>query len=188
VVIAVNPEARSAGHEQAAAQMPVEQRNWLVRFDKDMLSRWPAIRCPIVRYFRPFWFETYRKGLVYRLLGIRLVAYLIPTGGLLWRRLFKWKGWSFALVGPSIRAAGEFRYSTCVFESLHLGALLLMLPDGIRAIHTGCQDGLLKFGLAGLLMNGYPLLLQRYNRVRIQHLLEEYAARQAAKSQELRRS
>jgi hypothetical protein len=152
-----------------------------------MLSRWPLVRATIAAYFRPRKIERYRGGILYRMLGIRLVAYLIPTGGLLWRRLFGWKGWSFALVGPSVRAASEYRYSTCVFELLHLTALLLMLPDGIRAIQVGYGDGILKFVLAGLVMNGYPLLLQRYNRVRIQTLLDKVTARRANRYLESRR-
>jgi hypothetical protein len=102
---------------------------------------------------------------------------VIPTGGLLWRRLFHWDGWSFALGGSSVRRARAYRYNTCVFEILHLSALVLMIPDGLWAISVGYTDGILKFVLAGLLMNGYPLLLQRYNRVRIQRLLIKVTCR-----------
>ncbi|UCE25194.1 MAG: hypothetical protein JSU74_03875 [Candidatus Zixiibacteriota bacterium] len=161
--------------KQAGGANIQNYRNWLVYFDQKVLSGWPVLRGALVSYFQPFRIESYRCGRLYRLLGVHWVAYVIPTGGLMWRRLFGWKGWSFALIGPSIRAASEYRYSTCVFEILHLSALVLMLPDGVRAFSHGCRDGILKFVLAGLIMNGYPLLLQRYNRVRIQHLLETCA-------------
>jgi hypothetical protein len=147
------------------------ERNWLVWFDNRCLRRITWLRKALTVYFKPSALEQYGNGLIYKLLGVSVIALIIPTGGLLWRRLFKWKGWSFALVGPSVKAASEYRYSTCVFETLHVAALLLMLPDGIISFHSGNSDGILKFLLAGILMNGYPVLLQRYNRVRIQRIL-----------------
>lgn len=149
----------------------IGERNWLIWFDDSLRVHLPHARRWIAWYFRPHPFEMYGAGILYRALGVSWLAWLIPTGGMLWRRLFHWDGWSFALGGSSIRHARAYRYNTCVFELLHLGALLAMTPDGLWAISVGYLDGILKFVLAGLLMNGYPLLLQRYNRVRIQVIL-----------------
>lgn len=147
------------------------QRNWLVWFDESLKVRLPLARRWIAWYFRPHGFEMYGQGILYRALGLSWVAFVIPTGGLLWRRLFHWDGWSFGLGGSSVCRARAYRYNTCVFEFLHLSALALMTPDGLRAMAIGYTDGILKFVLAGLIMNGYPFLLQRYNRVRIQMIL-----------------
>ena len=158
---------------ESAQVLREEVKNWLVWFDQRVLTQIPFIRRFITAYFLPNKVEQYRRGLIYRLLGIQFIAWIIPTGGMLWRRLFKWKGWSFAMDGSSLKAAGEYRYSICVFEILHTVVLIIMIPDGIWAIKAGYTDGILKFVLAGLLMNGYPILLQRYNRVRIQYLLDK---------------
>lgn len=147
------------------------QRNWLVWFDQTILAAVPPLRATVAAYFRPTALERAGSGRIFRMLGVHWLAYIIPTGGLLWRRLFHWDGWSFALQEPTERGAREYRYNTCVFEILHLSAILLMLPDGIWAFQHNYQDGILKFVLAGLLMNGYPILLQRYNRVRIARIL-----------------
>lgn len=154
-----------------------EKRNGLVWIDRKLIAAIPILRSILRLYFMPNRLESYHTGLIYRLLGINAIAYIIPTGGLLWRRLFHWKGWSFALQGSSIRAAYEYIYTTCVFEILHLSALMLMLHDGIWSIRHGYTDGILKFVLAGILMNGYPAMLQRYNRVRIIKLLEKHKER-----------
>lgn len=151
-----------------------EKRNGLVWIDRKLIAAVPVLRSILRFYFMPSRLESYHVGLIYRLLGIKAIAYIIPTGGLLWRRLFHWKGWSFALQGSSIRAAYEYIYTTCVFEILHLSALMLMLHDGIWSIRHGYTDGILKFVLAGILMNGYPAMLQRYNRVRILNLLQKH--------------
>jgi hypothetical protein len=153
------------------------QRNWLVWFDQQWRLYFPRTRKLIAWVFLPKRLERYKHGLIYRLLGIRFVALVIPTGGLIWRRLFHWDGWSFGMGGASVRRAREYVYNTCVFECLHACALMLMLPDGLRAISTGCSDGILKFLIAGLLINGYPWMLQRYNRVRIFRVLERYRER-----------
>lgn len=153
------------------------QRNWLVWFDEHWKEYSPVTRSLVAAYFRPKRIERYKNGLIYRLIGIRFVAYVIPTGGMLWRRLFKWGGWSFALGGNSIRRAREYRYNTCVFEFLHGTGLLLMLPDAVNAIRNGYTDGIIHFLVAGVLINGYPFLLQRYNRTRITSLLDRYAQR-----------
>jgi hypothetical protein len=150
------------------------ERNWLIWFDEQWRRRSPVTRWIVARYFKPTKLELFRGGLIYRLIGIRYVAYFIPTGGLFWRKLFHWDGWSFGLGKISISKALEYRYNTCVFEVLHAGAFLLMLPSGIRSIRYGCVDGMLKFFIAGVLMNGFPWMLQRYNRVRIKRLIDRY--------------
>jgi hypothetical protein len=147
------------------------ERNWLVWFDEQW-HRWsPRTRAVAALYFRPTRIEQYRSGLIYRVLGIRFIALVIPTGGMLWRRLFRWDGWSFGLGASSLRRARDYRYNTCVFEMLHTGAFLLMLPDGIASIQSVYWDGILKFLIAGILFNIYPLMLQRYNRLRITNLI-----------------
>lgn len=156
------------------------ERNWLVWFDQQWRQKSPRTREIVAAYFRPTKLERFRNGIIYRMIGIRFVAWVIPTGGMLWRRLFHWDGWSFGMGGGSVGRARAYRYNTCVFEILHATAILLMLPDGIWAIQYGYMDGILKFFLAGILMNGYPLMLQRYNRVRITGLLDRSAKRRCA--------
>jgi len=154
-----------------------DEQNGLVWLDNRWKEISPFTRAIAAAYFRPNKLEMLGGGFIYRMLGIKFVAWTIPTGGMLWRRLFKWDGWTFALRAPNLSMAREYRYSTCVFEILHTSALLLMLPDGIDSFRYGYTDGILKFVLAGLLMNGWPIMLQRYNRVRIQLLYEKYQKR-----------
>lgn len=181
-VIVEKAEIKTMGTNRPDVPKAAGERNWLIWFDDQWRRRSPRTRNIVAAYFRPTRLERFRNGIIYRMLGIRLVALVIPTGGMLWRRLFHWDGWTFAMGGGSIRRAKDYRYNTCVFEMLHAGALLLMLPDGIWAIQYGYFDGILKFILAGILMNGYPWMLQRYNRVRIANLLERHARSRAARN------
>lgn len=149
-----------------------KEDNGLIIIDQKYLKRVPLLRRFIKFYFKPRQFEMYRNGIVYRILGVHWLAYIIPTGGQLWRRLFKWDGWSFALRGSSLEMAKEYRYSTCVFESLHLFAITLFIPGLIRGLPHYPAEAIEHFLIVGLLMNIYPLMLQRYNRVRIERLIE----------------
>ncbi len=61
-------------------------------------------------------------------------------------------------------------------EQSHLVCFLLGLASAIYAAHIGWTDWAIGLSLSNIVFNGYPVLLQRYNRCRIERLLARLPA------------
>lgn len=134
------------------------------------------------RWFAPKRFESER---LYQRLGVRLVKTYIPTGGTFWNRLL-WHRLGWRLIEPGSGVEGLIRYEqlTRDFETIHLTAFLglsaLALSRPLTS--TGSWHGFAAAMIPILLITIHPVMLQRYNRLRLRGLIDRYARRQWAGS------
>jgi hypothetical protein len=156
---------------------PTDGWDWIYTFDDKFLRPRRWLRCILKAYFKPNSIEKLRDGRIYRLLGVHLFGKIIPTGGVLIRRLTGLRMLTYTLVKPSLRAAYNYRYKACMFESVHTVFFLVLLPNCIRSVVNG-DTGLAVCSISvNLLVNVYPVMFHRYTRVRIDRLIAKSQAR-----------
>ena len=117
-------------------------------------------------YFQPKGFETSGDGKVYRWLGIRYFKRYLPTSGDLVTRL---RGKHRIGGGSDGMLASLVRYErvTRQYEGRHIFGAVSMLALSWWSIEVlGKGDWLILIG-ANIVINGYPIMLQRYNRARL---------------------
>jgi len=153
--------------------------SWLYRVFERAAPRGGRLRGAACGYYLPGPLERWRGGLVYRCLGVHLFGALVPTGGVLVRRLTGARMAPYTLRGSSLGAARDFWYRACVFESLHLPFLLALLALALQRAAGGRLDLALEDTAINLLVNVYPILHHRRTRLRIVRLLERRARRGA---------
>lgn len=126
-------------------------------------------------YYRVRSFE--RDGRVYEALGVRLFRRLVPDGDFAnrWRRR---KNPGFRVVANRA-AARAFLVRTEESERGHLVLLLLGLPAIALASQVGWYGWAVYLGVGNVLVNLYPVLLQRYTRGRLQLLARTPGPRRA---------
>jgi hypothetical protein len=150
---------------------------WLYRAVDRIAPAGSAARRVLCRYLFPNGLELWGGGRVYRLLGVHWFGSVIPTGGIVWRRLTRARMAPYTLAGTSLRGARAFYYRTCVFEALHLPFLLtLLVLAGLRAAE-GRWDLAVEDTAVNLLFNVYPIMHHRRTRTRIVQLLFRLAYR-----------
>ena len=129
------------------------------------------IRNIILGYFRPKAFESYGDSTVYNLIGIKFYKKYLPTTGDLVRR---WRKIKQIEIGKANQIAELYRYErkTRTYEWRHLiGAFVfVVLTFFIERKLTVLNWILLPF--LNLVINIYPIFLQRYNRIRIVNILK----------------
>jgi Glycosyl-4,4'-diaponeurosporenoate acyltransferase len=126
-------------------------------------------------YFEPKPFETAGNGRLYRVLGIRFFKRYLPTSGDV---VSRWKGVSRirrAHMGLE-QALRRYERVTRSYEARHIvgGLSMLALSWWSISVHSKGQWSVLL--VANALINGYPIILQRYNRVRLHRALTQFAA------------
>lgn len=139
--------------------------NWLA-------MSWVAIIGPVVSLsFAPRYYEAKpfeRTGRVYECLGIRLFKKLVRRGPL-------------AIFSPTLRFPKEKTISALQglenemrkAETGHaLIFVLMLLVVGYVAL-KGWLDAVAWTLLFNTLINGYPIMLQRYNRIKLQELVRQ---------------
>ncbi|MFC1555215.1 hypothetical protein ACFL7D_11330 [candidate division KSB1 bacterium] len=134
-------------------------------------------------YCTPFGFEIRGKGKIYRYLGVHFIGKIIPTGGIFWRRLTGMKMSSFSLGTSSLQGARAYLYKACFFELLHVSAFIFYMVIIIHRLNIGYTDLAIDNLQQNLIINVYPIMLQRYNRARIFHLLRRRSKTQQLVSQ-----
>jgi hypothetical protein len=131
------------------------------------LARW---------YFEPRRFEQAANGRLYVLLSVRLFKRYLPTSGDIISRARGFR--RIAPIGPGlVSSLLQYEKQTKSWEVRHIfGALsMLALTWWSIAVHgKGSWPVLLG---ANLLINGYPIMLQRYNRTRLRSLLARLKGR-----------
>jgi hypothetical protein len=137
--------------------------NWLA-------MSWAAIVGQVVPFSLPAGFYEIRvfesTGRIYEGLGIRFFKKLVRRGPL---SIF-----SPTLRLPHDRSVETFRFleqETRKAETAHLFVFLLMMllvSWALLGQWFGAMGWLMAFNL---LLNGYPIMLQRYNRIKLQRLL-----------------
>jgi glycosyl-4,4'-diaponeurosporenoate acyltransferase len=117
-------------------------------------------------WFRPKGFESER---LYERLGALLLKRYVPTGGDLvmqrLRRHHPGRRW----VTPSIQSLRRYERRTRLNESIHL---IGFIAFAVLAAKKFASESLTAFGLAvalilNLLLGLWPVILQRYNRLRL---------------------
>lgn len=121
-------------------------------------------------YLRPFGFERWRSGRCYRWLGVRQFKYSLP-----------WSGDSIVrLTGKPPLRQGKHQamfdkafQDTVLYDLIHVFIFVPLLP----AITMPFQRGAWTAGLFGVavnvVVNIYPIMVQRYNRARLLPLVSE---------------
>ena len=145
--------------------------SWLYHFYTKFIRPLKSIDRIVRGYFFPTRFEEWKHGEIYRRLGVDHFGRWIPTGGVNIRRATGQPMRSYTLSGVSINAAREFFYRSCVFELLHLPFALTLFLLASHRFWIGRPDLALENLLVNLVVNVYPIMHQRYTRVRITRLL-----------------
>ena len=142
--------------------------NWLV-------VCWIASGSLVIRfslpstYYDPRPFE--RAGQVYERAGIRLFKKLLRRGPL-------------RILSPKLRfpkqvtieALRDLENEMRKAETIHAVVFLLMLLMAGCTAARGWPDGVTWILLFNILINGYPIMLQRYNRIKLQELMRKPSA------------
>ena len=150
---------------------------WLYRFYHDYIARYAWLRKLINGYFGLKTFELAGKGKLYRLLGVHVFGRFIPTGGVAIRRTTGARMAPYTLRDISMQAALDFSYRSCIFEALHMPFFLALLGLSAYRLSQGRLDLALENMLVNLVINIYPMMHQRYTRVRIDILRQKWIAR-----------
>ena len=136
-----------------------------------------VLRRAFCAYYTPMRIETAGRGRLHRWLGVPQFGRIIPTGGVNVRRVTGARMAPYTLARPSLRAAREFYYRACVFETLHLPFFLALVALAIQRVSIGRADWALQETVINLAVNFYPILHHRNTRRRILALLSRYHAR-----------
>ena len=137
---------------------------------------WVALMGPLIqfsfapKYYAPQPFE--RRGQVYERLGIRLFKRLVRRGPL-------------AMFSPTLRLPqdqtapalraldNEMRKA----ETGHVIIFVLLFGFVGYALLQGWLDAIVWLLVFNILINGYPIMLQRYNRIKLEELIHQQASR-----------
>jgi hypothetical protein len=122
-------------------------------------------------YFDPSPLEQAGDGRLYRALGVPVWHRLLAPGRAAARWLLTAFGFAIARGHRSIKSLQDARRATCVTEAIHLPFFLGLLGLAIYHLATGMPDLALRYLSVNLLVNGYPIMTQRYTRVQIDWLL-----------------
>ena len=116
-------------------------------------------------HIRPF----ERSGRIYEALGVRLFRWLVPDGDAAnrWRRR---REPGFRMI-RNRRQAVAFVRRTELSERGHLVMLALGILSAAFAWTIGWTGWALYLGVGNLLVNLYPVILQRYTRARLQKVV-----------------
>jgi glycosyl-4,4'-diaponeurosporenoate acyltransferase len=125
-------------------------------------------------YFTPFNFEKFHNGRIYELLGVRLFKYFLPTGGDLVQR---WTG-IHEIRGGADTDLSRYEPVTRFREMAHVigAAMTTSLTIAAFALNS---ISVASFSIGvNLFVNIYPIMVQRYNRTRINSILLRREERQ----------
>jgi len=126
-------------------------------------------------YFEPKPFETAGDCRLYRLVGVRAFKRYLPTSGDL---VSRWRGISRIQRAQDglDQALRRYERVTRSHEGRHIFGALSMLAISWWAITFHGKGEWPALIVANALINGYPIILQRYNRIRLQSALARLAA------------
>ena len=121
-------------------------------------------------FFRPKHFESER---LYERLGAKLLKRYVPTGGDLVMRHLRRRSPAIRWVTSSVHSLRSYERRTRLNESIHLIGFIGFL---ILAISKLISGSLSAFGLAialalDLILGLWPVILQRYNRLRLYRVI-----------------
>lgn len=146
-----------------------EEDGWgcLYRFFARVAPPGGHFRRLVCGYFWPKSFERWRRGLLYRSIGVHIFGALLPTGGSSIRRWTGARMRPYTLSRTSVDAARQFFYKTCVFEMLHMPFLVALIGLAVHRASIGRFDLAMQNTLVNLVANVYPTMHHRRTRTRI---------------------
>ena len=142
--------------------------NWLA-------MSWVAITAQVIHFsFAPRYYDIKpfeQTGQVYERLGIRLFKRLVRRGPL-------------SVFSPTLRFPKEKKISALrnldsemrKAETGHVLIFVLMLSFVSYALLRGWLDAVVWMLLFNIIINGYPIMLQRYNRIKLRELIQSQNA------------
>lgn len=123
-------------------------------------------------YFGPKDFE--KSGKLYEGAGVHIYKKFLPSGGDYVSR-FVLRPLRMQMVNRDKNAMENYEVVTRVFEAFHTLCGALMLPGMIDCYSDGDIRGGTERLVANLIVNIYPVMVQRYNRARIYRYLEKHS-------------
>jgi glycosyl-4,4'-diaponeurosporenoate acyltransferase len=125
-------------------------------------------------YFEPKSFEKWQNGRIYEILGVRQFKKFVPFGYYMNSIIRKYVDPHHNLVSGEDCARLWGVYFTKTAEASHVAlGILTAIPPITHAFKEGNYNSALLTGAVNLLVNVYPIMLQRYNRTRINNVLEK---------------
>ncbi|MHC4179420.1 MAG: glycosyl-4,4'-diaponeurosporenoate acyltransferase CrtO family protein [Planctomycetota bacterium] len=131
----------------------------------------PVFRALVRWYFLPRGLEAWNKGAIYRFLGVAAFGRIIPTGGVRIRRITGAGMVDYTLQCTTLASARKFFFRACAFEAAHSLVFISVSVVVVICCVLGRTHLAVGGTVANLVVNAYPMLLQRYTRVRILRLL-----------------
>lgn len=123
-------------------------------------------------YFKPRKFEYSGRTSIYKYIGINLFKKYLPTSGDLVYRYWGKKHLGFKSI-KTYQPLLRFEMQTRKWEFRHLiGMFGFLFIAGAIETHYKLSDYIF-VSLLFLLINVYPIVLQRHNRIRIINVLKE---------------
>lgn len=131
-----------------------------------------ALLCVLAWWVPAGWYRIRsfeRTGRLYEVLGVRLFRLAVPDGTLAnrWRRRNEP---SHRMIRDR-RTAVQFEQRTRQSERAHLVLLLMGALSTAFAWRIGWSGWAIYLGVGNLLVNLYPIMLQRYTRARLRRVL-----------------
>jgi hypothetical protein len=128
-----------------------------------------------------FWFapKCFESPQLYERLGVLWIKRYVPTGGDYFRKKY---GVRVIDIQSTIESLLKFEQRTRLYEAIHLGVFLAFLLFSIWQLVTGRTNGI-GFVIACVvyvLLILSPVLLQRYNRIRVYGAIRRMRKKQAS--------
>lgn len=115
-----------------------------------------------------FWFapKRFESPQLYERLGVLWIKRYVPTGGDYFRKKY---GVRVIAIKSNVESLLKFEKRTRVYEAIHLGAFLAFLFFSIWQLVSGRTNGMgfVMACVVYVLLILSPVLLQRYNRIRV---------------------
>ena len=126
-----------------------------------------------------FWFapKRFESPQVYERLGVLWIKRYVPTGGDYFRKKY---GVRIIDIKSNIESLLKFEERTRLYEVIHLGAFVAFLLFSILQLVSGRTNGI-GFVIACavyVLLILSPVLLQRYNRIRVYEAIRRMRKKQ----------
>lgn len=130
------------------------------------------LACVALQWMPRAWFRLRgfeRDGRIYEILGVRLFRLFVPDGDLA-NRLRRRRNPKYRLVGGRL-AASAFVRRTEQSERGHLAFLAMGVLSVAFAWQIGWRGWAVYLGVGNVVVNLYPILLQRYTRTRLARII-----------------
>jgi hypothetical protein len=145
----------------------------------------PAWFGSLVKKVTDLWFDpkSFENEEMYEKLGIRTFKKYIPTGEVTSKLVWKLTHENAFIGGSSERDLRNFEKFTRIYEAIHLSFLPIVAASIGISLSKGDLGSAAFTAAINILVNVYPILLQRYNRLRLYKAIERAQVRDAGRNQ-----